>query len=64
MPNGPNFALLAAPYSIAGFLRCASWPLPSLRDRSTTDGWPFQALVLLNEAHRHIIIILLSFNCV
>jgi hypothetical protein len=63
-PNAPNFPLLAAPYSLASFLRCAPWPLPSLIDCSNTDSWPFQALVFLTEARRPIIILLLSFNYV
>jgi hypothetical protein len=63
-PNAPNFPLLAAPYSLAGFLLCAPWPFPSLIDRSTADGWLLQALVPLTEAHMPTIILLLSSNCV
>jgi hypothetical protein len=63
-PNPPNFPLLVAPYSLAGFLLCAPWPFTSLIDRSTADGWLLKALVPLTKAHRPIIILLLSSNFV
>jgi hypothetical protein len=46
-PNALNSPLLAAPSSLASFLRCASWFLPSPIGRSTAGCWPFQALVPL-----------------
>jgi hypothetical protein len=46
-PNALNSPLLAAPSSLASFLRYASWFLPSPIGRSTAGCWPFQAPVPL-----------------